>query len=162
MTDTRLPGHWLLHRDLDKLSDGAWRALTRALMFCNQQGTDGEIDTLYLYSIYPWGNPSSYLEELVAIGWLEKTERGYLVPDWDGKGQSTAAEVDAYHEKNRAKQKRYREKSKPIKSVPVTGDITGDVGEARLKARQGEARTEEVSWPVIEIPNTNLERDNEN
>jgi len=136
------------------------------LMFCNEQGTDGEIDTLYLYSIYPWGDPSSYLDEIVAIGWLRKTERGYLVPDWDGKGQSTAAEVAAYHEKNRAKQKRYREKSKALRSVPVTGDvtgdITGDVGEARPQARQGEARTEEVSWPVIEIPNTNLERDNEN
>lgn len=166
MTDTRLPGHWLLHRDLDKLSDGAWRAFTRALMFCNQQGTDGEIDTLYLYSVYPWSDPSPLLEEIVAIGWLKKTETGYVVPDWVAKGQSTAAEVDAYHQRNRAKQKTYRERSKALKSEPVTsdvtGDISGDVGEARLKARQGEARTEELSWPVVEIPNTDQERDKEN
>ena len=97
---------------------------------------------------------------------MKKTETGYLVPDWDAKGQSTAAEVDAYHEKNRAKQKTYREKSKALRSAPVTsdvtGDITGDVGEARLQARQGVARTEEVSWPVKEIPNANQQQDKEN
>jgi hypothetical protein len=135
-------------------------------MFCNQQGTDGEIDTLYLSSIYPWGDPSPYLQEIIAIGWLKKTDTGYLVPDWDAKGQSTAAEVADYHEKSRTKQKRYREKSKSSRLIPVTGavtdDVIGDVGEARLQARQGEARTEQVSWPVTEIPNTKQEQDKEN
>jgi hypothetical protein len=84
---------------------------------------------------------------------VEKTESGYIVPDWDAKGQSTAAEVHDYHEKNRAKQKRYREKSKPLSSIPVTGDVTG-----YITGDVGEARTAEVSWPVREIPTSNKTR----
>ena len=33
-----------------------------------------------------------------------------------------------------------------------SGDVTGDVGKARQKARQGEAIGMYESWPVVEIP----------
>jgi hypothetical protein len=156
LTDTRLPEQWLLNRDLDKLSDAAWRVLTRAMIDCNSQGTDGEIDEMYLHHIYPWRDPRPHLEEIIAIGWMVRTGSGYLIPDWEAKGQSTAAQMDEYREKTRSKQQRYRDKNKAPTAAPVTddvtGDVTGDVGEARHKDRQGEASDMKVSWPVVEIP----------
>lgn len=152
MTDTRLPEQWLLNRDLDKLSDPAWRVLTRAMIYCNSQGTDGEIDEIYLHHIYPWGDPRPYLEEIVAIGWMVPTRSGYLILDWEAKGQSTAAQMAEYREKSKLKQQRYRDKNKALRAVPVTGHVTGDVGQARHQDRQGEASDMTVSWPVVEIP----------
>ena len=152
MTDTRLPEQWLLHRDLDRLSHPAWRLLTRALMYCNSQGTDGEIDAMYLHHIFPWGNPTPLLQEIEAIGWIIRTDKGYVIPDWESKGQSTAAQMAEYREKSRAKQRKYREKNKALREQRVTGDVTGDVGKARQKARQGEAIGMYESWPVVEIP----------
>lgn len=127
MTDTRLPDHWPLNPTLDKLSDGAWRVFTRTLMFCNQQGTDGEIESLYLRYIYPWSDPEPLLRGLVNIGWLEKTEMGYRVPDWEGKGEANAAEVAAWRENNRLRQQRRRAREKGPQSQVVTPDVTRDV-----------------------------------
>ena len=152
MTDTRLPEQWLLNRDLDKLSHPAWRLLTRALMYCNSQGTDGEIDEIYRRYVFPWGDPSAEIEEIVAIGWMVKTSEGYQIPDWEGRGQSTAAEMAEYREKARAKQKRYRQARKELRTTPVTSDVTGYVGKDRHKDRQGQASYTENSWPVAEIP----------
>lgn len=152
MTDTRLPEQWLLNRDLDKLSDPAWRVLTRAMIYCNSQGTDGEIDEIYLHHIYPWADPRPYLEEIIVIGWMVPTRSGYLILDWEAKGQSTAAQMAEYREKSKLKQQRYRDKNKALRAVPVTGHVTGDVGQARHQDRQGEASDMTVSWPVVEIP----------
>jgi hypothetical protein len=80
------------------------------------------------------------------------TRSGYLIPDWETKGQSTAAQMAEYREKNKSKQQRYRDKNKALTAAPVTGHVTGDVGQARQKDRQGEASDMKVSWPVVEIP----------
>jgi len=161
MTDTRLPDRWLLNRDLDSLSDGAWRVYTRALMYCNQQETDGQIGDLHVRYVYPFGDATPFLAELEAIGRLERSEMGWIIPDWEAQGQSTALQMAGYRENARKRQQTFRQKTKPPREEPVTRDLTGDVGEARLKARQGEARTEEVSWNVTEIPNTNQKQDKE-
>lgn len=155
MTDTRLPEQWLLHRELDKLSHSAWRVLTRALMYCNSQGTDGEIEEIYLRHIYPWSDdPTPHLVEIVDIGWMIRTSTGYLIPDWEKKGQTTAAEMAEAREKNRLKQRRTRDKNKALREAYVSGDVPGDVGQARLKDREGEASDMSVSWPVVQIPKT--------
>ena len=157
MTDSRLPEQWLLNRDLDRLSDGAWRLFTRALMYCNSQGTDGQIDNIYLRYIYPWlEDPLPLIQEIVDVGWMIRTESGFAIPDWEGKGQTTAAQMAEYKEKNRLKQQRTREKKKAAGSLSVPGDvpgdIPGDVGQARHKDRTGEASDMNVSWPVVRIP----------
>jgi hypothetical protein len=131
-------------------------------MYCNQQETDGEIDDLYLRYVYPFGDVTPFLGELEAIGRLERSETGWVIPDWEAQGQSTALQMAGYRENNRKRQQTFRQKNKPPREEPVTRDLTGDVGEARPKARQGEARIEGLSWPVVEIPNTDQERDKEN
>ena len=152
MTDTRLPDHWLLNPTLDKLSDGAWRVLTRTLMFCNQQGTDGEIESLYLRYVYPWADPEPFLQELLRSGWLEKTEKGFLIPGWEAKGQTTAAQVAFQKEKNRLKQQKHREKLKASHSEVVTSDVTRDVGQEQDRNRTGQDNYGGSSWPKVSIP----------
>lgn len=160
MTDTRLPEQWLFKRELDRLSDQAWRILTRAMMYCNSQGTDGEIDQMYLHLLYPWGDPKPHFEEIVAIGWMVPTATGYLILDWEGRGQTTAAEMAANREKNRVKQQKSRANKKAALASAVPGDVPsdvpsdvpGDVGQARHKDRTGEASDMKVSWPVVQIP----------
>ena len=159
MTDSRLPDSWLLNPTLDKLSHEAWRFFTRALMYCNQQGTDGEIETLYLRYVWPYGDPSEHLLELMESGWLVGTEKGFLIPDWVAKGQSLASEVEAKRENNRLRQKNHRQKNKGPQNRSVTRDVTRDVGQDRRgQDTTGKANCEEVPWPEIRQPGTpNLE-----
>ena len=153
MTDSRLPDSWLLNPALDKFSHEAWRLFTRALMFCNQQGTDGEIDTLYMRHIWPWGDSSPYVLELIDSGWLEQTEAGFVIPDWEDKGQSPAAQVAAYRAKARLRQQKSRSNRKTPEAGPVTRDVTRDVGQERSgQDRSGQASYQEVSWPEVRKP----------
>ena len=153
MTDSRLPDSWLLNPTLDRFSDGAWRLFTRALMFCNQQGTDGEIDTLYMRHIWPWGDSSTYVLELVDSGWLEQTEAGLVIPDWEGKGQSPASQVAANREKARKRQHKSRVQKTAAEERSVTSDVTRDVGQERKgQDRLGMDSYGEVLWPEVRQP----------
>jgi hypothetical protein len=153
MTDTRLPDKWLLNPDLDNLSHGAWRLFTRALMFCNQQGTDGEILALYMRHIYPWGEYSDYVQELAVIGWMEITDKGFVIPGWQEKGQSTAAQVEHWLAQSRERQQRSRDKKKGSTAPQPTGDVTRDVGQDRSgQDRSGQAKYEETIWPEVRKP----------
>jgi hypothetical protein len=153
MTDTRLPDKWLLNPTLDSLSDGAWRVWTRALIWCNQQGTDGDIPSLYLRYIYPWSDPSEYLLELLNIGWLEETENGFAIPDWEGKGQSLAAYVTARRETNRLRQQNLRAKKKSSQGESVTNDVTRDIGQERTgQDRTGQDNYKSETWPEVRKP----------
>lgn len=153
MTDTRLPDKWLLNPTLDSLSDGAWRVWTRALIWCNQQGTDGDIPSLYLRYIYPWSDPSEYLLELLNIGWLEETENGFAIPDWEGKGQSLAAHVTARRETNRLRQQNLRAKKKSSQGESVTNDVTRDIGQERTgQDRTGQDNYQSGTWPEVRKP----------
>ena len=155
MTDARLPDTWLLNPTLDKMSHEAWRFFTRALMYCNQQGTDGEIETLYLRYVWPYGDPSEHLLELLETGWLEEAEKGFVIPDWVAKGQSLASEVEANKEKNRLRQQNHRQKNKTSQNRTVTSDVTRDVGQERTgHDRTGQANYKEASWPEIRQPGT--------
>ena len=87
MTDTRLPEQWLLSPKMLELSDGAWRVFTNALMWCNSQGTDGDLPSRYVKYTYPTGDSSEYVLELLSVGLFEKTENGFVLPDWVGMGQ---------------------------------------------------------------------------
>jgi len=153
MTDTRLPDKWLLNPTLDTLSDGAWRVLTRALIWCNQQGTDGDLPSMYMRYVYPWSDPSEYVLELLNIGWLEETETGFVIPDWEGKGQSLAAHVEAKRETNRLRQQNHRAKRKSPQAESVTNDVTRDVGQERTgQVRTGEDNYEKGTWPEVTKP----------
>ena len=157
MTDSRLPDSWLLNPTLDSFSDGAWRLFTRALMFCNQQGTDGDIKSLYMRHIWPWDEPEPYVSELVHSGWLEQTPTGFRIPDWEDKGQSPASQVAEYREKARLRKHKYRssKKSPETGSVPSDGtrDGTRDVGQERSgQDRLGQDSYVEVSWPEVRQP----------
>ena len=137
-----------------ELSDGAWRVFTNALMWCNSQGTDGDLPSQYVKYTYPAGDPSEYVLELLDVGLFEPTEKGFVVPDWVGIGQSPAAQVAAYRENSRLRQQKLREKKRAPQAGSVTGDVTRDVGKATQGAdTQGEATDITGSWPVIEIPN---------
>jgi hypothetical protein len=153
MTDSRLPEQWLLNPKMLELSDGAWRVFTNALMWCNSQGTDGDLPARYVKYTYPTGDPSEYVLELLDVGLLEQTEKGFMIPDWEGIGQSPAAQVAAYKENSRLRQQKSRDKKKSLQFASVTGDVTRDVGKATQGTdRQGEASDINVSWPVVEIP----------
>lgn len=141
-----------------ELSDGAWRVFTNALMWCNSQGTDGDLPARYVKYTYPTGDPSEYVLELLDVGLLKQTEKGFVIPDWENLGQSPASQVAAYREKNKLRQQKAREKKKAAQTAAVTGDttrdVTRDVGKATQGlARHGKASETEVSWPVVEIPN---------
>jgi hypothetical protein len=153
MTDTRLPEQWLLSPKMLELSDGAWRVFTNALMWCNSQGTDGDLPSRYVKYTYPTGDSSEYVLELLSVGLFEKTENGFVLPDWVGMGQSPASQVAAYRENNRLRQQKLREKKKTPQVESVTGDVTRDVGKAPQGSdTQGEASDMKVSWPVVRIP----------
>lgn len=157
MTDSRLPEQWLLSPKMLELSDAAWRVFTNALMWCNSQGTDGDLPSRYVKYTYPTGDPSEYVLELLEVGLLEQTEEGFVIPDWEGLGQSPASQVAAYRENNKLRQQKAREKKKTAQTGPVTGDVTRDVTRDVGKATQGsathgKASAEGVSWPVVEIP----------
>ena len=153
MTDTRLPDKWLLNPALDKLSHGAWRLFTRALMFCNQQGTDGEIERLYMHHVYPWGDYSDFVKELVRIGWMEITDDAFVIPGWEEKGQSSAAQVEHWRAQSRERQQRSRDKKKSSTAAQATGDVTRDVGQDRTgQDRSGQAKYEETIWPEVRKP----------
>ena len=153
MTDTRLPDAWLLNPALDKFSHEAWRLFTRALMFCNQQGTDGEIESLYMRHIWPWGDPSTYVFELIDSGWLQQTGKGFVIPDWEAKGQSPASQVAAYREKARLRQQKSRSNKRGSHEASVTSDVTRDVGQERSgHDRSGQDNYEEVPWPEVRQP----------
>ncbi len=153
MTDTRLPEQWLMNPKMHELSDGSWRVFTNALMWCNSQGTDGELPSRYVKYTYPSGDPSEYVLELLDVGLFEQTEKGFVIPDWVGIGQSPAAQVAAYRESSRLRQQKLREKKRAPQAGSVTGDVTRDVGKATQGSdTQGEASDIPVSWPVIEIP----------
>lgn len=153
MTDTRLPEQWLLSPKMLELSDGAWRVFTNALIWCNSQGTDGDLPARYVKYTYPGGDPSEYVLELLEVGLVEETENGFVIPDWVEMGQSPAAQVAAYRENSRLRQQKSRDKRRTPQAGSVTGDVTRDVGKATQGSdTQGEANETRGSWPVIEIP----------
>ena len=136
-----------------ELSDGAWRVFTNALMWCNSQGTDGDLPSRYVKYTYPAGDPSEYVLELLDVGLLEQTEKGFVIPDWEDLGQSPASQVAAYRENSRLRQQKSREKKKTAQTGTVTGDVTRDVGKATQGSdTHGEASEMRESWPVVEIP----------
>ena len=151
MTDTRLPEQWLFNPTMDKLSDGAWRVWTRALIWCNSQGTDGDIPSLYIKYTYPWGDPSEYVLELLDVGLLEQTENGFVILDWVRMGQSPASQVAAYKEKNRLRQQQSRERKRTQQTESVTDDVTRDVGQD-TQDTLGQANYGKATWPKVQQP----------
>ncbi len=162
MTDSRLPGRWLTDIKFQTLSDRAWRTWCGALLWSNEQGTDGAIPSLAMKYLHPNGVDDATRLELIEAKLWRHTKAGIQVVDWAGStGQSAAADIAAQRENNRMRQRKHRQK--------VTRDVTRDVtGESLGQDRTGEDRTgqdygeaqinqgtgEVVGWPVAEIPDS--------
>lgn len=152
MTDARLPDRWLTDVKYLDLSDSAWRLFTSALMWSNQQGTDGDIPRVALNIFRTEEQVSSAVAELVQKSHWEETASGFrFSQQWERElGQSTMAEVESRKEANRQRQRRLREKgdsssgeldlassrerNSPARRNPdvvrdVTRDVTRDVGQ---------------------------------
>ncbi|PKQ36533.1 MAG: hypothetical protein CVT61_00210 [Actinobacteria bacterium HGW-Actinobacteria-11] len=143
------------------LTDRAWRVFTSALMWSNEQGTDGEIPPLAMRFVYPTDIQASVIDELVKAGLIERRQDGgFNVRDWE-KSQSPAAVVEHQRERNRLKNQTYRERKK---TGAVTGHDPGHtprtVKDTTVKDKTGSIEqrgsVEEpvTSWPVATIPNS--------
>lgn len=142
MTDSRLRGEWLNSMKFDDLSDVAWRVFTGALMWCNENGTDGFVPTRYLKMLHPDGTRADAYAELVSASLWEQLPSGYRLQGWSGAlGQSTANEVETYKANARERQQRWRDREREKKAKRVgftdsprdvtryeTSDVTENVG----------------------------------
>ena len=154
MTDAHLPGRWLNDPTLDLVSDQAWRIHTYALMWSNEQGTDGLIPLRTLRLLHVSGVQLAAVEELVTLGLWVKVGPDFQIVDW-GKSQSLAVDVDWQRERNRANQKASRERergksrdrrSPPVFTDHVSGDGGGDISDdPGVKDIQGQAKYIEPS-----------------
>jgi hypothetical protein len=138
MADARLRGEWLGSLRHDNLSDTAWRVFTGALMWSNENGTDGLIPKRYLKYLHPEGEQSDAINAIEAAGMWVRQGNDYQLLDWDGElGQSTALEVQTYKANGRKRSKAYRERVRAKlanqvgfeapKSGSTTRDATRDV-----------------------------------
>lgn len=136
MVDSRLRGEWLGSPRFDDMSDTAWRVFTGALMWSNQQGTDGLVPARYLPRLHPDGSQSDAVSELVHAGLAELTTDGALqLLSWsDDLGQSPAEKVAEYRTKARDRMRRNRQKPpepsvEEPSSVPVRANVPQNVPE---------------------------------
>ncbi|MFS0912806.1 hypothetical protein AB3M89_13545 [Microbacterium sp. 179-I 3D2 NHS] len=143
MVDARLRAEWLGQMRFDDLSDAAWRVFTTSLMWCVNNGTDGEIPKRYTRYLHPEGVKRTIALELVKAGlWSEQKDR-YVMPDWDGAlGQSTHDQIEKYRSDARLRQQKRRERAKQRRELPDTGD--GGAGP------QTESVTEDVTRDVTQ------------
>ena len=162
MTDAHLPGRWLNDPTLDILGDQAWRIHTNALMWSNEQGTDGFIPRRTLRLLHVLGVQLAAVEELTQAKLWAKAGSDYQILDW-AKSQSLAVDVDWQRERNRTNQKalreRERDKSKARRPTStfdgaVSGDVLGDVREdavvqdSQVQAKYLEASENSISESV--------------
>lgn len=124
MVDARLPAEWLGSIRIDSLSDRAFRVLAGALMWCNGQGTDGEIPARYTKYLHPDGDDAAAFEELVRAGLWEHGDDGYRLVGWASTlRQSTAEEVERYREGSRRRQKEYRDRQRLATAAPPPASL---------------------------------------
>lgn len=143
MTDARLPGRRLTDPNLEALSDRLWRVHTGALMWSAEQGTDGLIPRRTLRLLHPEIATLDDAATLVDSELWTVDGEDFRVRDW-ARSQSLAADIEHQRERNRLKQRAYRERANSER-VPgdVTEDVTGYVPGESL--RQGEDRRGEAS-----------------
>lgn len=146
MTDARLPDRFLTDYRLLELTDSAWRLLTSALMWSNQQGTDGQIPVSAL-RVFGAEDKHNLPQELVAQELWIQTEGGFrFIGDWESDwGQSFAADVEAKRAANRLRQKTFRERrGLELESAKEQGLVTRYVGQ-ETTGRQGEEGQAELA-----------------
>ncbi|PZF12094.1 hypothetical protein DEJ25_09715 [Curtobacterium sp. MCPF17_011] len=149
----------------DELTDTSWRIFTAALMWSNENGTDGFIPTRYLKMLHPDGEKQEAIDDLEALKFWERQEDGYLLRDWAGAlGQSTSTEVDTYKANARERQRRWRERERQKTAKRVgfnnsesdvtryeTSDVTQNVGTGTgtgTGTGEGQAQDNEGDWFV--------------
>jgi hypothetical protein len=109
MVDTRLRGDWLHNPRFDDLSNDAWRLFTLAMMWSNEQGTDGHVPTRYARILHP-DIDIAVAAELAAAGLVEQTDDGIQLVGWDSDlGQSSAEYVSRKREEARLRMRNVRQ-----------------------------------------------------
>lgn len=164
MTDSRLPGRWLIDPTMDGLSDRAWRTFTGSLMWSNEAGTDGAVPARQLRLVHPLGVDATTTQELVDAGLWSRTGDGIRVENWVENGQEFAAVVRAQREKARLRQQKHRQRvrSEVAPTPSVTRDDERDVGRDvgqdsdRTVTGTGQALMSPVveDWETREIPDS--------
>lgn len=83
MTDGRIPGKWTSDPKFLEMDWATWGVLTRAIAWCNENGTDGLIQTRYLANLSPDGQavPAAYNDLVKREIWV-KAENGYQFNSW--------------------------------------------------------------------------------
>lgn len=161
MVDARLKGEWLTSLTHDRLSDPAYRIFHNALMWANEQGTDGLIDARALRYLYPQAIEPAWLDELTAAAFWEPVDGGFLMLGWDTVlGQSTAENVELQRERNRIKQQAHRERVRAVAHVAVAADAASGRTAASprpIRARKSSGVTGYVT-PVVGQDRTGPER----
>ena len=135
---------------IDDLSDRAFRVLAGALMWCNGQGTDGEIPARYTKYLHPDGDDAEAFDELARAGIWRRSDAGFILSGWsDELRQSTAAEVQRYRESSRRRQQEYRDRQRALaahsRGVPVTRNATGNVTSDVGSGPSGESNSKRAS-----------------
>lgn len=170
MTDSRLPGPWLMNPIMDGLSDRAWRTFTGSLMWSNEAGTDGRIPTRSLRLLHPEGTDDVTRDELVCAGLWARNPDGVEVCNWTLMGQELAAAVAERKEAARVRAARFRARTANggsngrARAVPVmrdagsdathrvTRDVGADVGQdsARTSAVPDSSESAVEDWPTTQ------------
>lgn len=159
MTDTRLPAKWLTDPLINGLTPLAWRTFTDSLMWSNEHGTDGDVPEVAFRYLGPKGLEQAPKAELIGKGlWAEGKQGGVIVLNWQGIGQSTAAEVEANKDKARKRQADYRERTKGV-TRDVTHNVTRDVTHhvTRRVGQEGQDRKDRKDRLNIDTTKTSFE-----
>lgn len=148
MTDARLPARFLTDHRLNDLSDSAWRLFTCALIWSNEQGTDGQVPYSAL-RLLGSSRDATNAHELITLGlWVESAQGFLFLGDWESFwGQSWAEDVESKRASNRQRQKAWREKvNSELATARNQGSVTRYVGQER-KDRQGEEGQVQLAKP---------------
>lgn len=163
MTDARLPSRWLNSPTHDQLSDRAWRVHTYALMWSNEQGTDGLIPTRTLRLLHPDGATTDDASELVRLGLWERRGDDFAVADWVRSGQELAAKVEWQRERNRRKNQALRDREREQRVTGhepghEPGHVTGHVGG---QDRTGPSTRELTTRDIVQRSASNTSADDD-
>jgi len=170
MTDARLPSQWLGKTWLDSLSDAARVVFDNALMWSNDNGTDGHVPETALRLLHPSGTRMDCAAELVTARLWGRVADGWQMPRWDarpsigdcpdkptgGMGQMTAQQVRDDAERHRVNSENYRRSRgiQPRQSHSATDDVTDDAtDDATVNVGQGQGTKDAGTMETSETSN---------
>lgn len=108
-------------RTADEVELAAIGLWSKAGSWCRDKLTGGHVP---FGQVRKLGGRPEHAEFLVAAGWWERTERGYVFHDWE-EWQETAAELDVRKEKDRLQKQSWRRKKKAKQALEAARSGAG-------------------------------------